>query len=67
MPDNVRIPKAMELYGVGRSKIYQIAEKNEGVLKKLDDITFVNVRAMDRVFANLPDAELGKRKQPAKK
>jgi hypothetical protein len=68
MPDNVRIPKAKEMFGIGKSTIYEIAREHDGVLKKLNNITFVNVPKMESIFANLPDAELGKqRKQPAKK
>jgi hypothetical protein len=56
------------MFGVGKSTIYEIARENEGVLKKLNNITFVNVPKMESIFANLPNAELGKqRKQPAKK
>jgi hypothetical protein len=55
-----RIPVATERSGIGRSKLYELAEKHRGLFKKLDGATIVDLEFLDRIVADLPAAEIGK-------
>jgi hypothetical protein len=51
--------------GVTRTKLYKIAKKHKGLLRKLDDATIVDFDMLDRILAELPPAELGHDKNNA--
>ncbi len=53
-----RIPQAVASYGVGRSKLYQLAAENRGLFRKLGAVTLVDFKRLDAIMAALPAAEV---------
>jgi hypothetical protein len=61
MTDNPRfgrIPDAKRRTGLSRGKLYEIAAENPGLFKKAGTATIVDLARLDRVIANLPEAEI---------
>jgi hypothetical protein len=61
MTDNPRfgrIPDAKRRTGLSRGKLYEIAAENPGLFKKAGAATIVDLARLDRVIANLPEAEI---------
>jgi hypothetical protein len=61
----VRIPTAAERSGLSRSKLYEIAQDNRGLFRKVGAATMVDLKMLDRVIGAFPAAELGKTKEQA--
>jgi hypothetical protein len=61
MTDNPRfgrIPDAKRRTGLSRGKLYEIAAENPGLFRKAGAATIVDLRKLDRVIADLPEAEI---------
>jgi hypothetical protein len=53
-----RMPDAKRRSGLSRSKLYEIAAKHEGLFRKLDDATIVDLHKLDEILAALPPAKI---------
>lgn len=53
-----RIPDAKRRSGLSRGKLYEIAAENPGLFKKAGAATIVDLHKLDRVIADLPEAEI---------
>ena len=54
-----RIPDAVRRSRLSRSKLYEIAAQHQGLFRKADGATIVDLVKLDEVLADLPPAELG--------
>jgi hypothetical protein len=67
-----RIPDAKRRTGLSKVELYEIAAANPGLFKKAGAATIVDLRKLDQVIADLPEAEITtgltsqSKKQPAK-
>jgi hypothetical protein len=53
-----RIPTATAYTGIGRSKLYELAARTPGLLKKFDGATLVDFDVLDAMLDALPPAEI---------
>jgi|RhiMetdeSRZDD1v2_1073273.scaffolds.fasta_scaffold370813_2 hypothetical protein len=61
MTDNPRfgrIADAKRRTGLSRGKLYKIAAENPGLFRKAGAATLVDLHKLDRVIADLPEAEI---------
>jgi hypothetical protein len=57
-PRSGSIKQACSRYGIGRSSLYQKAACTPGLFKKWGTKTLVDYEIMDKVFSELPPAEI---------
>jgi hypothetical protein len=49
-----RIPRALDDFQLGRTKLYEIASENKSVFKKVAGLTYVDYDALEAVIAAAP-------------
>jgi hypothetical protein len=59
-----RIPDGIRNSGLCRGKLYELAARHEGLFRKADAATIVDLQMLDEILADLPAADIGKR-EPA--
>jgi hypothetical protein len=52
-----RVVGAIERYGVRRTQLYELAQKNKGLFKKNGTVTIVDFKLLEEILAALPAAE----------
>jgi hypothetical protein len=50
-----------ESRGIRKGKLYKLAEKHQGLFRKFDNVTLVDLDLLDTILAELPPAEFGLR------
>ena len=55
-----RIPDGIRNSGLCRGKLYELAARHEGLFRKADAATIVDLQMLDEILADLPPAEIGK-------
>jgi len=60
-PDWGRPSQSKEKCGMPRSILYEIAREHKGVIKKLNNASYVNYSRVNQIIAALPDAKIGKK------
>lgn len=53
-----RIPDGIRRSGLSRGKLYDLAAQHEGLFRKVDAATIVDLQKLDQVLANLPTAKI---------
>ena len=56
-----RIPDGIRRSGLSRGKLYDLAAQHEGLFRKADAATIVDLQKLDQVLADLPPAEINAR------
>lgn len=60
-PEMGRIPAAITLSGLSRSRLYILAAQHPGLFRKAGRATLVDFTILRRVVAQLPEAAIGRR------